>query len=149
MKKKNFVPWIIIGICILVIATVFYFVRWYEPLTRVCFPNGCILAEEVRDGSAKEQGLMWRTELGEERGMLFVWDTSGVYPFWMKNTLIPLDMIWIDETKRVVSIRENAQPCKIDPCEVIMPGGRARYVLEVNAGKVSQLSIRIGDAVTF
>ena len=90
---------------------------------------------------------------GEARGMLFVFEEEGIYSFWMKNTLIYLDMIWISKENgilKVVSIANNVPPCKenmLVPCEVYTPDEKALYVLEVNAGSVSRYGIKIGDEV--
>ena len=103
----------------------------------ICFESLCFPLEIASTPEERTQGLMFRTEL--EGGMLFVFDHPGRHPFWMKNTLIPLDIIWMDEDKEIVFISRNVQPCKVDPCEVIDPGADASYVLEVNAGMASDL----------
>ena len=59
-----------------------------------------------------KNGLMFRENMDSDRGMLFIFEKEGEYPFWMKNTLIPLDIIWINKDKEVVFISENAQPCE-------------------------------------
>jgi hypothetical protein len=91
---------------------------------------------------------MNRTHLDADKGMLFVFDREDVYPFWMKNTLIPLDMLWIDSNNRVVYIVRNAQPCVSDPCPIINPGKKAGYVLEINGGLANTSGIKEGDNVT-
>ena len=90
---------------------------------------------------------MYRTELDKDKGMLFIFDKEGIYPFWMKNTLIPLDMIWIDSSNKVVFISQNVQPCKSLICPVIIPSASAKYVLEINAGICEELGLKIGDEV--
>jgi hypothetical protein len=75
---------------------------------------------------------MYRQFLEEKEGMFFIFPDSSLHNFWMKNTLIPLDMIWIDDQLTVVRVL-TAQPCNIDLCEVYQPGVVAKYVLEVNA----------------
>ncbi len=67
----------------------------------------------------------------------------------MKDTLINLDMIWIDDNKRVVYIQENAVPCKTEVCEIYIPSARAKYVLEVSSGVVKKMEISVGDEVNF
>jgi uncharacterized membrane protein (UPF0127 family) len=78
-------------------------------------------------------GLMYRTELCESCGMLFIFEHEDKYGFWMKNTLIPLDMVFIDSEFTVVDIL-RAEPCMEDPCPGYKPMGKALYVLEVNKG---------------
>ena len=78
--------------------------------------------------------------------MLFVFEKEDVYQFWMKDTLIPLDMIWIDEGGKIVFIKENAEPCESEPCESFVPDGKAKYVLEINGGMTKLRGIDIGDS---
>src|SRR5437762_8247436 len=83
----------------------------------VTFPDKFTVHVEVAaDDPTREQGLMFRDRLPEDRGMIFLFLASGVYPFWMKNTLIPLDMIWIDDKNHVVTVASDVPPCKADPC---------------------------------
>jgi len=71
------------------------------------------------------------------------------YGFWMKNTLISLDIIWIDENKEVVFIKRNAKPCRADPCEIFKPDKNAKYVLEINGGLAERIGLRVGDSLEF
>lgn len=82
----------------------------------------------------RQRGLMFRENLDENKGMLFFFDHVGTHSFWMKNTLIPLDLIWISEDKKVVDI-QTLQPCKKDPCPSYTPANNSKYVLEVGAEK--------------
>ena len=91
-------------------------------------------------------GLMYRKELAPEAGMLFIFDASQRLTFWMKNTVLPLDMIFIGDDHRVVGIVKDAVPYTTTPREV---AGDSRYVLEVNAGFSERHGIRARDAVTF
>lgn len=92
---------------------------------------------------------MWRKHLDSDKGMLFVYKEQGVYPFWMKNTFIPLDIIWIDDKKKITAIFSNVKPCDEDYCPVINPKVKAQYVLEVNANTVSDNGFYIGQEVVF
>jgi len=114
---------------------------------RVCFRGECFELEVVSSPEDRSRGLMFRESLARSAGMLFVFEEKGVYPFWMKNTLIPLDIIWIDSSGRVVDIKENAQPCKEGLCPDYVPAGRADRVLELNAGSVKRTGLRVGDTV--
>lgn len=87
---------------------------------------------------------MFRKSLKENSGMLFVFATEGVYPFWMKNTLISLDIIWIDRNKTVTHIQRNTRPFSETP---INPGKKAKWVLEVPAGSVVKNRINLGHPV--
>jgi uncharacterized membrane protein (UPF0127 family) len=92
------------------------------------------------------RGLMYRTELAPDAGMLFVFDESRVQTFWMKNTLIPLDMIFIGSDRRIAGIVENAEPQTLTERRVAAP---SQYVLEIGGGLSQRLGIRPGATVEF
>jgi len=92
-------------------------------------------------------GLMFREELVENKGMLFVFQENSNVAFWMKNTLLPLDIIYITEDFKIVSIIKNAQPCKIEKCPMYPPDDIYRYALEVNSGYVETHGIKVGDSI--
>jgi uncharacterized membrane protein (UPF0127 family) len=94
-------------------------------------------------------GLMGRTSMPADHGMLFVFADSALRVFWMKNTLIPLDMLFFDAQRHLVAIQADAQPCTADPCALYPSNVPARYVLELNAGTATRLGMRDGDAITF
>jgi len=114
----------------------------------VCIADACINAEVADTPLRMQRGLMFRKSLSEDEGMLFVHDKEEVYSFWMKNTYIPLDMIWINNDSRIVHI-EHAVPCNsTSECMPYTPAEVANYVLEVNAGFVNANKVKIGDEVT-
>ena len=90
------------------------------------------------------QGLMFREKMAADAGMLFVYDRPQPASFWMKNTLIPLDMIFIGADGRVVNIHERAVPHSLD---AIPSAGPVKAILEINGGMSSRLGIRPGDRV--
>jgi len=90
------------------------------------------------------QGLMYRRSLAPDAGMLFDYGAEQHVAFWMKNTLIPLDMIFIGEDGKVVDFHERAVPLSLDTIESRVP---ARAVLEVNGGTVARLGLKVGDTV--
>lgn len=117
---------------------------------RIVFPDRtAIQVELATDDATREQGLMFRDHLPNDRGMIFFFTQNGDYPFWMKNTLIPLDMIWIDEQKRIVHIAHDVPPCKADPCPSYDPGAFSRYVLEVAAGVAARHGLAKGQTLRF
>lgn len=119
-------------------------------IKRVCFKQQCFSVEVVKTAVERERGLMFRESLGNNSGMLFVFRASGKYGFWMKNTLIPLDILWIDENKTVVYIKQDVQSCgKDDNCPIYYPDKDALYVLEINSGKVKENNISVGDKIRF
>ena len=104
-----------------------------------------VFTVEIADTEqSRERGLMFRKELPPGRGMLFDFQREQQVGFWMKNTLIPLDMIFIDGRGRIVSIAQDAKPMSED---VIMSGGQVRAVLEVDGGTARRLGIAPGDRV--
>ncbi len=96
------------------------------------------------------RGLMYRDELAQNTGMLFVFPYPDVWPFWMKNTKIQLDMIWLDENRQVIYVVENAQPCQ-DKCPFYQPKqfNKASYVIELAGGQVQSQNIQIGNQLKF
>ena len=104
------------------------------------------LAETVDE---KVRGLMFREHLDPDKGMLFVYQEEGRRSFWMKNTLIPLDIIWIDEDKKAVFIAVDVQPSGSEPHPTINPDVDAKYVLELNAGTAEKIGLAVGDKLEF
>jgi uncharacterized membrane protein (UPF0127 family) len=110
-------------------------------------PDGTVLALEVAATEAeRSRGLMFRTSLPERAGMIFLFERPGIYPFWMKNTRIPLDMFWTDRSGRIVWIAESVPPCTADPCPEYPPQAVADYVIETNAGFAKRHTLKVGDA---
>lgn len=117
---------------------------------RVVFPDGfTVHVETVADQELRAQGLMFRDQLRPATGMLFFFPEDGEYPFWMKNTRIPLDMIWIDSARKIVHIEQDVPPCKVENCPSYPPHAIARHVLEVAAGVAKQHHLKNGDALRF
>lgn len=96
---------------------------------------------------AREHGLIMRTSLAADRGMLFVFPDTAPRGFWMKNTLIPLDILYFDAERRLVSAQLDVPPCKADPCPIYPSTGPARYVLELSAGTAKRIGVRAGDTL--
>ena len=92
-------------------------------------------------------GLMFREDLPDDPGMLFIFPTETRRSFWMKNTRIPLDIFYFDADLRLVSVAENARPCRVQQCPSYPSTGPARYVLELNAGKAAELGVEPGDVL--
>ncbi len=101
--------------------------------------------EVAKTQEQRQQGLMLRESLSEGNGMLFIFEEIDFHSFWMKNTLIPLDVIWISENMKVVDI-QTLTPCEAEECPSFVPSVKAKYVLEVNAGIFEG---EIGDDLLF
>jgi uncharacterized membrane protein (UPF0127 family) len=113
-------------------------------------PDGARLVLELAlTDQEKATGLMYRDKLAADHGMLFVFDRDDILAFWMKNTLIPLDIIWFDAGGRIVDISADAQPCRADPCPKHSNKLPARAVLLVNAGYAAAHGLKPGAAATF
>lgn len=112
--------------------------------------NGRRFSIEVADTEAlRERGLMFRREMAADHGMLFIHDDASPIAYWMKNTYIPLDILYFDEQKRLVSAQLDVPPCgEQAQCPIYPSAGPAKYVLEINAGLAGQLKLKPGDALT-
>lgn len=105
--------------------------------------------ELARDERAWEKGLMERTFLPSDHGMLFVFPTNRDVSFWMKDTVIPLDILFLDDQKKVVQIKQNALPCTDHSgamCENFPSMQPVRYVLELKAGETKARQILVGSS---
>ncbi|HET9835608.1 MAG TPA: DUF192 domain-containing protein [Rhodanobacteraceae bacterium] len=108
-----------------------------------------ISVEIAADDASRAHGLMDRTSMPADHGMLFVFPNSAVQTFWMKDTLIPLDMLFLDAHRKVVTVQANVPPCTSAPCPIYPSTQPARYVLELNGGAAAKLGTRVGDIATF
>jgi uncharacterized membrane protein (UPF0127 family) len=121
---------------------------WTGP--RVIFPDGFAVKIEIaNEEQLRADGLMYRDSLASDAGMLFFFPEEGEYPFWMKNTRIPLDMIWIDSARRIVHVKHDVPPCRTADCPSYPPNANAKYVLEVAAGVAKQHGLKTGDVLRF
>jgi len=104
--------------------------------------------ELARTDFEKRRGLMFRKSLGERKGMLFVYDRPSILSFWMKNTLIPLDILFIGSDLKIKTISENAPPCPPGTaCPSYFSTEPVQYVLELNGGTTARQKIGLGDVV--
>jgi len=106
-----------------------------------------VKVEVVTRSDEMARGLMYRRSLEKDSGMLFIFRQEEPQSFWMKNTLIPLDMIFISRDLVIVDIT-TMQPCITDPCPDYTSRQPAQYVLEINAGYCRSHAIAIGDRIS-
>ncbi|HEV7351174.1 DUF192 domain-containing protein [Telluribacter sp.] len=115
------------------------FLRGGTPIKRID-------VEIAENEAARNQGLMYRPYMPDSVGMLFIFEQSEPQSFWMKNTAIPLDIIYVNENKTVVSIQKNTTPYS----EQGLPSYEsAQFVVEVNGGFTDRYGIRVGDTISF
>ena len=146
--RKTFLI-LVISFCVLLFLSQGLFKNHpLEKQNRVCFKNHCFDLELALTPKQRSTGLSFREKLDSQRGMFFVFDEVGKHPFWMKNTFIPLDIIWINESSEIVFISENTQPCKESPCPTIEPTEKAKYVLEINGGLSKKIGLAVGDKIS-
>lgn len=106
--------------------------------------------EIADDAAERERGLMFREHLDADSGMLFVHAREEPLAYWMKNTRIPLDILYFDAQRRFVSIQAGVPPCSAgSACPNYPSAGPAKYVLELNAGRAAALGLEAGDPITF
>ncbi len=113
---------------------------------QACFGEDCFFIEIADTSEERALGLMGRESLSANQGMLFVFESESIHGFWMKNTLISLDAIWINAQNQVVDVKTMV-PCEKDPCHVYNPNGSSLFVLEINAGLANEYTIQPGDVV--
>lgn len=102
-----------------------------------------VIDAEIADTpGTRAAGLMFRRDLGADKGMLFIYDTPQNITMWMKNTYIPLDMIFADQSGKIVRIARNTEPFSTD---IIEAGAPAKVVLEVPGGTARRLKLKRGD----
>lgn len=116
----------------------------------VCFPKACVVAQVAKDMSALTQGMSARKSIKKNEGMFFILPLSAPASFGTKGMQFPIDIIWIDDQKKVIVIARNLAPCMEEACPLyVPPSDYAPYVLEVNAGYAQKYGIKVGDQVKF
>lgn len=123
-----------------------------EKLVSVTTPLGVRIHTELADTTEKRtRGLMFRKSLAKDRGMLFTFPEPQHWTFWMKNTRIALDIIWMDQHKKIVHVERNVPGCSRtdDGCPRYQPNEEALYVLELGAGMADSLKLERGVKLQF
>jgi uncharacterized membrane protein (UPF0127 family) len=132
-----FLIFLVFGICPVGAAT-----------PQVCHLDDCVSVEVVSKPADMERGLMYRTSLEQNKGMLFVFTFDDRHQFWMKNMHFNLDLLWISFDGRIVYITQNIPACTGDHCPVYTPDQSARYVLELNSGYTASHHWKLGDEIS-
>jgi hypothetical protein len=112
-------------------------------------PSGAEFSLEVAaDDASRARGYMFRAQVGPKEGMIFVFEREDRHPFWMKNCKVPLDIIWLDASFRVVHMASDVPPCPPEgECPSIIPLRSGRYVLEFAGGTALRERLRLSDPV--
>ncbi len=106
--------------------------------------------ELAQDDETRARGLMFREQMDADHGMLFIHDRQEPQAYWMKNTKLPLDILYFDTERRLVSQQRDVPPCSAgDMCPPYPSFKPARYVLELNAGQAAKLNLQDGTELIF
>lgn len=151
-RKQQYSQVILVGVLLVGLAFGVYWYAGYREkasLLPVTFGSGTqqtsrVYLEIANTPSEREKGLMFRKSMEEDRGMLFIFPVERQQSFWMKNTYIPLDMIFVSSQFEVVGIVENATPFSEEQRSV---PGVSQFVIELNGGRAKELGIEAGDEV--
>ncbi len=106
-----------------------------------------IKVELANTDTTRELGLSGHKPLADDEGMLFIFDKPGIYPFWMKDMLFPIDIVWISSSFKVIYVGKNLQPSSYP--QTFGPNENSMYVLEVNSNFSEKNNLKIGDEVKF
>ena len=115
---------------------------------RAVLPSGAVYRLELaRTPEEQTQGLMYRESLPERTGMLFLFRDAAPHRFWMKNTMMPLDIVWLDPGGRVLYVSANTPPCRADPCPSYGPESPVPMVLEIAGGLAEKEGVTVGSTI--
>lgn len=137
------------GVILIVIAsTVAFMVSQFEPKTEVRMGSGVFSAKLADTEMAREKGLSGVTSLSPNDALLMVFDSDDTWGIWMKDMKVPIDIVWLDEDKKVVYIVSNVSP-ELSIDKTFKPKTPARYVVEVAAGQAAKNNVKVGSTVVF
>jgi len=120
--------------------------------TDITLPGGQLIKTEfVYDTVGALRGMQFRSSIAPDHGMLYAHRIPGKYTYWMYQTLIPLDMVWMDPKHTVVEIVESAPPCKTPASQCPRYGGNevAQYVLQLAGGMAKKYGVKVGDSINW
>ena len=132
---------------VVVLTIIFIAINSQKTYTSLVVGNQTLQVEIANTSQKRQQGLCCRDSLPADQGMLFVYDKPGDYRFWMKDTRIPLDMIWIGSNKHIVHIEHSVAPESYP--QTFSSPEPAQYILETNAGYAKKHGLKKSDNVAF
>ncbi|MBA5866756.1 MAG: hypothetical protein GDA67_08715 [Nitrospira sp. CR1.3] len=149
-KKKRIITLVLLAILLMSVST-FLMQRDETKTIIVTFPNGTELEAEVADTPEKLLfGLAFQEALPPNGGMIYIFEATGPHRITTKEYRFPVDIIWIDESHRIVQLTENAEPCRKDPCPWYGPPLEAvRYLIQTEAGFIKRQRIAVGDELKY
>ena len=150
LNKKRIIFLILMALLLISGAMLFNAPKQSE-IIEVRFPSGAKLQAEVADTPEKLLfGLAFRPSLPEDEGMIFLFEESGPHKVWTKGFQFHVDLIWVDESKQIVHMKESAEPCMEDPCPWHgPPPENARYIIEANSGFIQKSEAALGSELVF
>lgn len=148
--KDRYIVYVIAGGVILlsIAATLILVAQMLQPKTRVQLGDGVFDASIAQSDADRQKGLGGVTNLGESEALLLVYAADSKWPIWMKDMKVPIDIVWLDEKKKVVDIVRDVSPDEgTDVTHT--PKEKARYVIELQAGTAAKKTIHEGSQATF
>ena len=147
--KKIPIPFIVTILIIPVLLLILFFLKLIPTETTyktVKIGNTTVKAEVADTLQKQTEGLMGRSSLSSNNGMLFVFQTENYPGIWMFNVNFPIDIMWIDKGMKITDIVQNAPPCTLN-CTTYLPSEKSLYVLEVNSGFIAKNKIKVGNSI--
>lgn len=151
LRLPSFLIFLALGIISLAHRQAFAFDAPEDKLATLVTPSGKSISLEIAETVDKRAtGLMFRQSLEPDHGMLFIFPEMGYWTFWMKNTLIPLDILWMDESWKIIHVASRVPICTKtdDSCPRYSTTRESRYVLEIHAGMAQELGLSPGKQPT-
>jgi len=150
MNWRKITSWclVVLVLCGIGVAAYYVMLPQLQPHVTVHLGDGVFAAQVAKTDAAREKGLGGTLNLRSDQAMLFVFDSDSKWSIWMKDMNYPIDIVWLDSTKKVVYMVKNAPP-ESYPYEQFTPKETARYVVELPAGTVEQKTVNIGAMAAF
>lgn len=146
--RPQSINFIISGVALVLVGLIVLFmVNNFQPTVRISVGSGVIDARTATTEAARIQGLSGVKKLGPNEGLLMVFVSDDKWPIWMKDMEFPIDIIWLDANKRVVTVTRDVSPD--DQEKIYKPTVKARYVLELPAGSAANMAIKVGAQAAF
>ena len=148
-QQRDMLVWVLIGFSLLLIGAAAYYALGPQlrPHVAVHIGDGVFKADVAKTAEERQQGLSGTSSLRQDQALLLVYETDGKWPIWMKDMRYPIDIVWLDNLKKVVYIAKNVPPDSYP--EQFTPKDPARYILEFPAGTVDEKNIIVSEQATF